>query len=151
LSRYVEQLDNLANLRAIAPDDLFAYDEAYTPCARLERWDLALTLLECASEIDPNHPRVLKHLFQVRMNQRRFDAETLAMAERLVRIAPDFVESWSELAWIYAELGRDEESLAVLREFLREHPANAEGYAALAWRSHYLGRPQEMLSSALRA
>jgi len=52
-------LENLADLRAVAPDDLFAYDEAYTPCARLQRWDLALPLLERAVEIDPNHPIAL--------------------------------------------------------------------------------------------
>src|SRR5579871_963653 len=31
LSRYTEQLEYLAALRKIAPDDLFAYDAAYTP------------------------------------------------------------------------------------------------------------------------
>ncbi len=151
LSRYAEQLENLAALRTLAPDDLFAYDEAYTPCARLERWDMAVPLLECALEIDPNHPVVLKHLFQVRMNQQRYDVETLGLAERLVRLAPDFVESWSELAWIYAELGRDEESLAVLHEFLREHPGNAEACAALAWRYHYLDRLEDLAVYARRA
>src|SRR4029079_17102552 len=39
LSRYTEQLENLDALRTIAPEDIFAYDEAYTPCARLQRWD----------------------------------------------------------------------------------------------------------------
>lgn len=29
------------------------------------------------------------------------------------RLAPDFVESWSELAWIYAEMGHTEESLGI--------------------------------------
>jgi len=85
------------------------------------------------------------------MNQRRFDPESLALAERLVRLAPDFVESWGELAWIYAEMERDEESLAILQQFLAEHPANAEAYAALAWRCNYLRRPEERAFYARRA
>ena len=151
LSRYTEQLQNLEALREIAPSDLFAYEKAYTPCARLQQWDLARQLMERAVEIDPNHPLALKHLFQVRMNQTRGDLETLALAERLVRLAPDFVESWSELAWIYAELGREEESLAVLQQFLSEHPANAEACAALAWRCHYLHRVEDQALYARRA
>ncbi|MCW3052159.1 MAG: Tetratricopeptide 2 repeat protein, partial [Chthonomonadales bacterium] len=151
LSRYADQLENLAALREIAPDDIFAYDEAYLPCARMQRWDIALPLLEHAVAIDPNHPLALKHLFQVRMNQKRYDGEALALAERLVRLAPNFVESWSELAWIYAELGREEESLAVLQQFLAEHPTNAEAYAALAWRCHYLERMEELAVYARRA
>jgi len=151
LSRYEEQLANLEALRRIAPSDMFGYDEVYTPCARLRRWDIALPLLERAVEIDPNHPMALKHLFQVRMNQRRFDEESLALAERLVRLAPNFAESWSELAWIYYELGRSEESIAVLQQFIAEHPANAEAHAALAWRFHYLQRSGEAVQSAIRA
>jgi tetratricopeptide (TPR) repeat protein len=77
--------------------------------------------------------------------------ETLALAERLVRLAPDFVESWSELSWIYAELGREEESLAVLQQFLSDHPANAEAYASIAWRCNYLRRPEERAVYARRA
>jgi RNA polymerase sigma factor (sigma-70 family) len=151
LSRYEEQLENLARLRALDPDDLFAYTAAYTPCARLVRFDLALPLLERAVELDPHHPMALKHLFQVRMNLQLCNEETLAMAERLVRLAPHFVESWGELSWIYFELGRDEESVAVLEQFLAEHPDNAEGLAALAWRLRYLGRDSEALSQARRA
>jgi len=138
LSLYTEQLENLHSLRTLAPNDIFAYDEAYTPCARLQRWEIASPLLERAVEMDPNHPIALKHLFQVRMNLRLWNDQTLALAERLVRLAPDFVESWSELAWIYAEMGRTEESLGVLKRFLLDHPTNAEGHAALAWRYHYL-------------
>ncbi len=151
LSRYTEQLENLTTLRAIDQNDIFAYDAAYTPCARLQRWDIASPLLERAVEIDPNHPMALKHLFQVRMNLGRRDEETLALAERLVRLSPDFIESWSELAWILAERGRVEESLGVLQEFLFSHPGNAEAHAALAWRFHYLDRHEEAAICARRA
>jgi RNA polymerase sigma factor (sigma-70 family) len=151
LSRYEEQLENLDRLRALDPDDLFAYTAAYTPCARLVRFELALPLLERAVELDPHHPMALKHLFQVRMNLHLCDEETLQMAERLVRLAPQFVESWGELAWIYFELGRDEESIAVLEQFLAEHPDNAEGLAALSWRLKYLARDAEALSHARHA
>ena len=137
LSRYQEQLDTLEQLRKIAPDDIDGYDAAYTPYARLGLWESLSALLETAVRLDPNNPSILRHLFQVRMNQRRFDDETLAYAERLVQLAPDFVASWSELAWIYAELDRHEESLAVLHHFLQLHPQNAEAHAALSWRYHY--------------
>ena len=49
------------------------------------------------------------------MNLGLRDADTQQLAERLVGIAPDLVESWSQLAWFYAEQGRGEDSLAVLR------------------------------------
>ncbi len=137
LSRYQEQLDTLEQLRKIAPDDIDGYDAAYTPYARLGLWEPLYALLETAVRLDPNNPSVLRHLFQVRMNQRRFDDETLAYAERLVQLAPDFVASWSELAWIYAEQGRHDESLAILHHFLLQHPHNAEAHAALSWRYHY--------------
>jgi tetratricopeptide (TPR) repeat protein len=68
-----------------------------------------------------------------------------------VRLAPQFVESWGELAWIYTDLGRDEESVAVLRQFLQEHPDNEEDHAALAWRYHYLGQSEEEIAQARRA
>jgi tetratricopeptide (TPR) repeat protein len=124
---------------------------AYTPCARLYRFDLALPLLERAVALDPNDPMALKHLFQARMNLCLRDAETLGLAERLVSLAPQLVDSWEELAWIYAELGRDEESLAVLRQFLAEHPENAEAHTALAWRCHYLGDYAAVVHHARRA
>ena len=151
LSQYEQQLENLAQLRELAPDDIFSYDEAYLPCARLQRWALAEALLEKAVELDPNYPLAIKHLFQVRMNQHRFDSETLALAERLVRLAPDFVDSWSELAWIYDELGREEESIAVLQQFLSEHPSNAAAHAALSWRYHYQEKHEECAAYALSA
>jgi tetratricopeptide (TPR) repeat protein len=107
--------------------------------------------LERAVALDPNSPGAVRHLFQVRMNLGLYDAETLELAERLVRLAPDFAASWSELAWIYAELGRDEESLAVLRHYLREHPTNTEALCALAWRHHYLRQPEEEAAYARQA
>jgi RNA polymerase sigma factor (sigma-70 family) len=151
LSRYEEQLETMAQVRAFDPEDLAAVTGAYTPCARLRRFDLARPLLERAVSIDPNSPTAVQHLFQVRMNLGLYDAETLALAERLVRLAPEFVASWSELAWIYAELGRDEESLAVLRHYLEEHPHNAEALCALAWRHHYLRQVEETLAFARQA
>jgi tetratricopeptide (TPR) repeat protein len=151
LSRYNEQLANLDRLRALDPDDRLALVGVYTPCACLRRFDLAQSLLERAVALDPNDPMAVKHLFQVRMNLGLRDAETVRLAERLVQLAPQFVASWGELAWIYAELGRDEESLAVLQQFLVEHPCNAEAHAALAWRYHYLGREPESADSAARA
>jgi RNA polymerase sigma factor (sigma-70 family) len=144
LSRYEEQLETLARLRELDPDDLSALVGVYTPCARLGRFDIARPLLERAVEIDPNYPMAVKHLFQVRMNLGLRDAQTLELAERLVRLAPEFVASWAELAWAYAELGRDDESLAVLHQFLAEHPNNAEAHAALAWRYHYMDRDEEV-------
>src|SRR5262249_48304496 len=104
-----------------------------------------------AVDLDPNHPMALKHLFQVRMNLNMCDEATLGMAERLVRLAPDFVESWSELSWIYFELGRSEECVAVLEQFLSEHPHSAEGHAAFAWRLGYLQRNPEARDHARRA
>ena len=151
LSRYEEQLAALEDQRTAVPRDPNGYIEAYVPCARLRRWDLAQTLLECAVALDSNHPLALKHLFQVRMNLGLFDGVSLALAERLVRLAPQFAESWSELAWIYAELGRHEESVGVLEAFLREHPASGEAHAALAWRHHYLGNLGERRRHALAA
>lgn len=143
LSRFEAQLTNLADLRADHPEHLEAYVHVYTPCARLERWDIALPLLQQAVQIDPNYPIAIKHLFQVRMNLGLCDAETGELAERLVHLAPDFVDSWSQLAWFYAEVGRNEESLAVLHAFLREHPDNSEAHAALSWRYHYQDRATE--------
>ncbi len=137
LSRYEEQLQVLENLRRIAPEDIYGYDAAYTPYARLGRWEPLQSLLETASQLDPYNPAVLEHLFQVRMNRRYLDEQTLALAERLVALAPDFIGSWSELAWFYAEQGRHDESLAILHHFLLQHPHNAEAHAALAWRYHY--------------
>lgn len=151
LSRYDEQLANLDQLRALDPDDRLALIGVYTPCAWLRRFDIARPLLERAVALDPNDPMAIKHLFQVRMNLHLYDTETLQWAERLVQIAPQFVASWGELAWIYAELGRDEESLAVLHQFAAEHPHNAEAQAALAWRYHYLGCPAESAVCARRA
>jgi RNA polymerase sigma factor (sigma-70 family) len=151
LSRYEEQLENLARLRQLDPEDLPAHLAVYTPCAQLGRFDLARPLLERAAALDPHHPLAIKLLFQVRMNLGLRDAETLALAERLVKLAPEFVASWAELAWIYAELGRDDESLAVLRHFLQEHPQNAEAHAALAWRYHYLGQTEGEFTHARRA
>lgn len=151
LPDYPGQLENLATMRKLDRRDLFGYVEAYTPCARMSRWDVALPLMEQAVELDPNDPIAIKQLFQVRMNLRRFDDETLALASRLVEHAPDFASSWGQLAWILAELGRDEESVAVLRQFLADHPANAEGHAALAWRYYYLWRGEEMVAHARRA
>jgi RNA polymerase sigma factor (sigma-70 family) len=151
LSRYVEQLENLARLREIDPDDPYALEAVYTPCARLRRFEMALPLLERAVSADPHHPMALKHLVQVRMNLGFRDAVTQQLAERLVRLAPEFVDSWSELAWVYAELGHDDASVAVLQRFLEEHPHNAEGHAALAWRYHYLSRCEEEITHARRA
>ena len=151
LSRYEEQLENVSKIREVDPDDLFALIGGYMPCARLRRFDIARSLLERAVEVDPNHPMAVKHLFQVRMNLRLFDDDTLHLAERLVRLAPQFVESWGELAWIYMELGRNEESVAVLKKFIEEHPQNAEAHAALSWRYHHLGRLEEQVAHARRA
>jgi tetratricopeptide (TPR) repeat protein len=151
LSRYDEQLTNLDRLRELDAEDRLALVGVYTPCAGLRRFDRARPLLERAVALDPNDPMAVKHLFQVRMNLGLKDAETLAWAERLVQLAPQFVASWGELSWIYAELGRDEESLAVLRQFLAGHPQNAEAHAALAWRYHYLDRIQECAAAAARA
>src|SRR5205807_1386364 len=82
VSCYEEQLDNLEQLRAVAPADLFGWVEVYTPCARLNRFDVALPLLERAVELDPNDPLALKQLVQARMNLRLRDAETMRLAER---------------------------------------------------------------------
>lgn len=151
LSRYEEQLATLAALRERDPADRHGLVQVYTPCARLGRFDLAQPLLERAVALDPHDALALRQLFEVRMNLGRRDAETLALAERLVRLAPQFVGSWTELAWIYAELGRDDESLAVLQQFLADHPQNAEAHAALAWRYHYLQRAPETVEHARRA
>lgn len=151
MSRYEEQLENLAALRQVEPNDLFGYLGVYHPCARLHRFDLALPLMEKAVALDPNYPVAVNHLFQARMNLGLLDAETLALAERLVRLAPELVDSWNELSWIYAEMGRQEESLAVLQAFLEEHPQNAEAHAALAWRHHYLWHREEAADCAVRA
>ncbi len=151
LSRFERQIQNLARLRERRPEHLEAYVHVYTPCARLQRWDIALPLLEQALQIDPNYPLAVKHLFQVRMNLGLCDAETGALAERLVHLAPDFVDSWSQLAWFHAEQGRSEESLAVLHAFLLEHPDNSEAHAALSWRYHYQGRDAESREHAARA
>lgn len=151
LSRYQEQLDNLAALRRLDSNDVRAYELAYTPCARLGRFDLARPLLERAVTLDPNNPVAVKHLFQVRMNLGIADRETLLLAERLVRLAPQLADSWGELAWAHAEQNRHDESLAVLQEFLKQHPQNAQAHGALAWRYHYLGRRDEARGCARRA
>jgi RNA polymerase sigma factor (sigma-70 family) len=151
LSRYEEQLENIAKVRQLDPDDLFALVSVYTPCARLRRFDIARPLLERAVTVDPHSPMAVKHLFQVRMNLSLFDDETLELAERLVRLAPQLSDSWHELSWIYRELGRDEESIAVLRQFVQEHPHNAESLAALSWGYGYLGRGEEQYAHARRA
>jgi tetratricopeptide (TPR) repeat protein len=151
LSRYEEQLAILARLRELDPNDVLAYRAAYTPCARLSRFDLARPLLERAVALDPHDPAGVKCLFQVRMNLRLLDGETEALAQRLVQMAPHLVDGWEQLAWIYAELGRDEESLAVLHQFLAEHPENAQLHAALAWRYMYLRDEPLMIRHACRA
>lgn len=151
LSRYEEQLETLARLRERDPHDIFAHKAAYTPCARLYRFDLARPLLERAVALDPNDPTAVKWLFQVRMNLRLLDAETEGLAQRLVELAPHLVDSWEQLSWIYAELGRDEESAAVLQQFLTEHPENALAHAALAWRYMYLHDELSAVRHARRA
>lgn len=151
LSRFEEQLAALEVYRRHLPEDPGGYIEAYVPCARMLRWDIARPLLEQAVALDPNHPLALKHLFQVRMNLGLHDEETLALAERLVRIAPEFAESWAELAWIYADMGRHEESVEVLKAFLREHPNSGEAHAALAWRYHYQENIRQRRKHALAA
>jgi len=151
LNRWEEQLENLARLREVHPTDLFGYVEAFAPFARLERFHEALEMLERAVALDPNDPVAIKQLFQVRMNLCRFDAQTVGLAERLVRQAPELAASWGSLSWILAEQGHDEESLAVLRRFLKDHPRNAEALALLAWRYHYLGRTREKMAAARRA
>ncbi|MGC4045160.1 MAG: sigma-70 family RNA polymerase sigma factor [Armatimonas sp.] len=151
LSRYEERLVALEEYRHALPGDPTGYIEVYMPCARLGRWDIARPLLEQAVALDPNHPLALKHLFQVRMNLGLHDEETLALAEHLVRIAPDFAESWAELAWIYADLGRHDESIGVLKAFLREHPGSGEAHAALAWRYHYQDDRRQRRKHALAA
>ncbi len=137
LSRYEEQLENLARLRTLDPQDIFAYCEAYTPCARLTRWQATLPLLEQAVEIDPNFPGAIKHLFQVRMNLHLYNEETQRLAERLVEVAPEFAESWAELAWFYRAKGQTAEGVALLHAFLDKHPANAQAHAFLAWAYRY--------------
>jgi RNA polymerase sigma-70 factor (ECF subfamily) len=80
LSRYEEQLGTLAKLRLRYPDDSRALVGAYTPCARLRRFDLARPLLERAVALDPNDAMAIRQLFQVRMNLRLYDAETQRLA-----------------------------------------------------------------------
>jgi RNA polymerase sigma factor (sigma-70 family) len=137
LSRYGEQLENLARLSALDPQDIFAFHAAYTPCARLERWDDARHLLEQAVALDPHFPVAIKHLFEVRMNLNLYDEETLRLAEKLVEIAPEFAESWGELAWFYRARGQAAEGVALLHAFLDKHPTNAQAHAFLAWAYHY--------------
>lgn len=151
LNRYEEQLENLARQRRVAPRELSGYVEAFTPCARLGRFDLALPLLERAVELDPNDPLVVKTLFLARMNLRRFDQESLGLAERMVRLTPAFASSWGALAWILSSLGREEEALRVLRQYVADHPRSAEGHASLAWRCHYMDQPGEVGVHARRA
>lgn len=150
VSRYEEQLEVLARIRELAPSDPTGYVAAYMPCAMLVRFDRARPLLEKAVELDPNDPWALKRLFQVRMNSNLHNEETLALAQRLVRLAPQLVDSWGELSWIYFQLGRAEEGLGVLERFLEEHPENATAHALLAWRYDYI-RPDAAVPHAWRA
>ena len=151
LSRYENQLENLAALREVDPNDLYGYVQVYTPCARLHRFDIAQALLEKAVALDPNDPMAVKHLFQVRMNLGLCDSESLAIAEQLVRLAPDLADSWSELATIYHELDQQEKSIAVLERFACDHPNNAQALAMLAWRYIQGSREEEGAASTVKA
>jgi tetratricopeptide (TPR) repeat protein len=130
--RYDEQLENLSAMRKSLPSDLFGYIKAYTPCARLDRFDVALPLMERAVTLDPNFPIAIKHVFQVRYNLGLLDDVTRELAERLVLLAPELVDSWNQLSMYYAECGRSGEAIAVLEAYLKEHPKSAQCHAALA-------------------
>jgi tetratricopeptide (TPR) repeat protein len=149
-SRYEEQLENLAALRRIVPGDVRAFDAAYTPCARLHRFDIALPLLERAVAVDPHYPPAVRHLFQVRGNLGLLDTATMSLAERLVRLTPELLDGWRELAWAYREAGRAAEAVALLRRFLQDHPLNAEALAAVAWCYHNID-DAEAAAQALKA
>ncbi len=151
LSRYADQLDVLEEIRKLDPLDSFAIAEVYPPCAHLGQFDLARTILEQAVSDEPNNPRAIKHLFQARMNLGLRDETTVRLAERLVELAPDLVDGWTELAWIYTELGREQDALAGLHRFLLRHPNSVDAHAALAWRYHYLKRVEEEVFHARRA
>jgi RNA polymerase sigma factor (sigma-70 family) len=149
-SQYERQLANLERLRRLAPADVRAYVAAYTPCARLARFREAGKLMARAVRLDPNYPPAVKHLLQVRMNSGPVDAETLDLAERLTRLAPDLADSWQELSGVYQRMGRYDEAVAIMRAFVELHPRNAEGRSALAWRLQGV-RPTEAATEARTA
>ena len=74
----------------------------------------------------PAYPEALNNLGILYLRTQRRD-EAVAKFEECIRVAPEFDQSYLNLARVYALEGAPDKARAVLLELLKRHPGHAQG------------------------
>jgi predicted O-linked N-acetylglucosamine transferase (SPINDLY family) len=132
------------------PPDLAAVFEAALGHHQQGRLAEAFAGYERILAAMPAHPSAL-HLSGVILHQSGRHEDAARRIQRAVRIAPDMVEAWSNLALVYQALHLPGEAVAALTEAARRAPDDAGVQANLAGALLEVGRSDVAAAAAQRA
>jgi len=90
----------------------------------------AFDYLQKALHARPAYPEALNNLGVLYLRTRRRD-KAVASFQECIRIAPDFDQSYLNLARVYALEGDPSQARAVLLDLLKHHPGHAQAQTAL--------------------
>jgi Flp pilus assembly protein TadD len=99
-------------------------------CAQLEESDRAEEYLKRAVSLRPVYPEALNNLGVLYLRTKR--PEAVHRFEESIRVAPEYDQSYLNLARVYAIEGEREKAREVLLELLKQHPDHAQAKAALS-------------------
>ncbi len=120
---------------AVDPDDVYALARSHNALTALGRYDIVLSRLERALQLDPNYTYAAKLLADRRammgLVRGKEGRRTLGILKRAIERDPDSADVWDAVSRYYDVRGDLEHSVAIWQHFLSGHPDSARGWMFL--------------------
>src|SRR5512140_1143574 len=94
----------------LAPDQIFAWNNLGTLCARIGRNDEAMYAFRKAIECNPRDPIAWNGLAKLHFNLGYLD-DAIAGYRKAIQYMPSFAQPWNGLGDVYANMGRSDEAM----------------------------------------
>jgi Flp pilus assembly protein TadD len=98
--------------------------------AQTDDTEHAFEYLQRALKQNPAYPEALNNLGILYLKTRRRD-QAVAAFEECIRVAPQFDQSYLNLARVYSIEGEPDKARSVLGDLIKQHPDHAGARAAL--------------------
>jgi len=132
------------------PDDAWAWVNIGLARLALEQHDAALTALEQAVRIAPDHLQANLHLGSLYALRGDYPS-AIEHLRTVLRNDPGELEASSQLAAVLIEVGRHEEAVGELEKVVRGNPGKTTAHVQLAMAFTWSGRHDEALRTLERA
>jgi tetratricopeptide (TPR) repeat protein len=129
--RWPEARETLEHALAARPQDAEAHYNLAMVFAQTDEAARAEELLRQALVLRPGYPEAMNNLGILYLRTRRRDAG-VAQFEECIRVAPQFDQSYLNLARVYSVEGNPDKARTILLALLKQHPEHAQAQRALA-------------------